>query len=260
MSCTYHPLLYDLTFPGGVRGDIDGYRRRARESGGPVLELGAGTGRITIPIAQDGLHVHAVDRDSGMLDALRRKAAALPAEVAERITIAEADMRSVQLDQRFALVIIPFRAFLHNVSSDDQLACLRAVHGQLRPGGRLAFNVFHPSLEFMSRHVGPFENTWRLMSTFPTPDGGLVVRSETSKFDTPRQRLRALIRYDVFDASGALTASYLEQLELAYLYSRDIRHLLEETGFTEIRISADFDGRPFEHDTDELIVDAVRAG
>jgi SAM-dependent methyltransferase len=258
MPATYHPFLYDLTFPGGVRGDIDGYRRLARESGGPVLELGAGTGRITIPIAEDGLDIHAVDRDSGMLDALRRKAAALPADVAERITITQADMRSVRLDQRFALVIIPFRAFLHNLTPDDQLACLRSVHGQLRSGGRLAFNVFHPSLEFMSRHVGPFENTWRLMATFPTPDGGLVVRSETSKFDTPRQRLRALIRYDQFDASGALTATYLEQLELAYLYPRDIRHLLERAGFDDIRISADFEGRPFEHDTDELIVEAVR--
>src|SRR5262249_60127441 len=105
MSLAYHPFLYDLTFPGSVRGDIDGYRRLARESGGPVLELGAGTGRITIPVAQDGLHVDAVDRDSGMLDVLRRKTAALPAEVAERITISEADMRSVQLDRRFALVI-----------------------------------------------------------------------------------------------------------------------------------------------------------
>ena len=259
MPATYHPFLYDLTFPGSVRGDIDGYRGLARESGGPVLELGAGTGRITIPIAQDGLAIHAVDLDPGMLATLRQKAAAQPADVAERITITEGDMRSVQLDRRFSLAIIPFRAFLHNLTPEDQLACLRSVHGHLRAGGRLAFNVFHPSLEFMSRHVGPFENTWRLMATYPTPDGGLVMRSETSKFDTPRQRLRALIRYDQFDASGVLTASYLEQLELAYLYPRDIRHLLEQAGFSEIRISADFDGRPFEHDTDELVIEALRA-
>ena len=58
------------------------------------------------------------------------------------------------------------------------------------------------------------------MATYPTPDGGLVMQSETSKFDTPRQRLRALIRYNQFDASGVLTASYLEQLELAYLSPR----------------------------------------
>ena len=110
----------------------------------------------------------------------------------------------------------------------------------------------------MSRRVGPFENTWRLMATYPTPDGGLVMRSETSTFDTPRQRLRALIRYDQFDASGVLTASYLERARARLSLSRDIRHLLEQAGFSEIRISADFDGRPFEHDTDELVIEALR--
>ena len=81
-----------------------------------MLELGAGTGRITIPIAQDGFAIHAVDLDPGMLATLRQKAAAQPADVAERITISEGDMRSVQLDRRFALAIIPFRAFLHNLT------------------------------------------------------------------------------------------------------------------------------------------------
>ncbi|MBW8713162.1 MAG: class I SAM-dependent methyltransferase [Acidobacteria bacterium] len=70
-------------------------------------------------------------------------------------------MRTFQLAERFALIIAPFRAFLHNVTESDQLACLRRVHEHLRPGGRFAFNVFHPSLEFMSQHAGALAGVWR---------------------------------------------------------------------------------------------------
>jgi hypothetical protein len=86
------------------------------------------------------------------------------------------------------------------------------------------------------------------------------MRSETTKFDTPRQRLRSLHRIDQFDASGMLTRTYLQQLDLAYLYPPDIRHLLEAAGFSGVRISSDFDGRPFDRDTDELVIEALRAG
>jgi len=259
LSASYDPFLYDLTHPGSFRGDVEGYRRFARESGGPVLELGAGTGRITIPIAEDGLAIHALDRDSGMLGVLRHKLAALPSVVSGRVAVIQADMRRFRIDRTFALVIIPFRAFLHNVTSDDQLDCLRCAHSHLRAGGRLAFNVFHPSLEYMSRQIGALEGAWRLAATHPTPDGGMVVRSETTRYDTPHQRLRSLHRYEQFDDSGVLTRTTLRELELAYLYPPDILHLLERAGFSSIRISSDFDGHPFDRDTDELIVDAVRA-
>ena len=141
-------------------------------TGGPVLELGAGTGRITLPVAQQGLSVHALDAHPGMLDALRRKTSALPREVRELITITEGDMRRFRLDRTFSFVIIPFRAFLHNLTADDQLACLQCVREHLVPGGRLAFNVFHPSLEFMAQHAGPLAEYLALdRLTSPQPEG-----------------------------------------------------------------------------------------
>ena len=111
--------------PGPLQGDIEWYCRKAVESGGPVLELGAGTGRVTIPIAEAGIRVSALDLDAGMLGRLRQKAATLPAEAQSRVTVHHGDMRSFALDEQFALVIIPFRAFLHNLTRDDQLATLR---------------------------------------------------------------------------------------------------------------------------------------
>jgi SAM-dependent methyltransferase len=254
----YDPAFYDLVNSGPFQDDIDWYRARAREAEGPVLELGAGTGRITIPIARDGVSICALDAEPRMLDALRVKLAALPADVRQRVTMTTGDMRSFQLEPRFALVIAPFRAFLHNLTTDDQRACVRCVYEHLRPGGRFAFNVFHPSLEFMSRNAGPLQGVWRWRDTYPRPDGGCVLRSDANRYDTVRQRVYSMHRHEEFDAEGTLTRTYLQRLELAYLYPADIRYLLTEGGFTSIAIEGDFHGRPFERDTDELVVVAQR--
>jgi SAM-dependent methyltransferase len=240
-----------------VLGDIDWYRRRAKTVGGPVLELGAGTGRITIPIAEDGVTIHALDASAEMLGVLRRKVASLSDDVRGRITITEADMRSFELAEKFALVICPFRAFLHNLTDDDRLACLGRVRAHLRPGGRLAFNVFHPSLEVMARNVSALGGVWRWTKTLPHGDGGHLVCSEATRYDTVRQRLHSQHRYEVYGADGNLTRTFLHQLELAYLYQGDVRGLLRQAGFGSIHIAGAADGRPVENDTDELFVEAT---
>ena len=191
---------------GTLQGDVEWYRRKAVESGGPVLELGAGTGRVTIPIAEAGIRVSAVDLDAGMLDRLRQKAATLPAEAQSRVTVHHGDMRSFALDEQYALVIIPFRAFLHNLTRDDQLATLRRAHAHLRPGGELALNVFHPSLQYMAANAGAYAGVWRWRQTVTLPDGRFVVYSEASRYNTVRQRLESMIRTEEFRRRWILAA------------------------------------------------------
>jgi len=258
MAATYHPAFYDIVNPDAFLGDVDWYRGKARDAGGTVLELGAGTGRITIPIAQDGASVWALDADAGMLDALRHKVSALPPHIQERVTITAGDMRSFALDHSFALVIAPFRAFLHNLTPDDQFACICRVYEHLQPGGHFAFNVFHPSLEYMARNAGALEGVWRWTATHPLPDGGHLLRAEANRYDTVQRRVHSLHRYEQFDSDGNLIHTFLHRLELAYLYPTDIRHLLKEGGFGAVEIYGDFQGRPFNNDTDELVIDARR--
>lgn len=252
----YDADVYDVMHPGSLQGDIQWYCRKAVDSGGPVLELGAGTGRITIPIAEAGVRVSAVDLDGGMLGRLRQKAASLPADVQSRISAHPGDMRTFTLDEQFALIIIPFRAFLHNITRDDQLATLRRAHAQLRPGGELALNVFHPSLQYMAANAGAYAGVWRWRKTLKLPDGGFVVYSEASRYDTVHQRLESMIRTEEFGADGDLRRTNMMHLELAYLYPSDIASLLAESGFELVRVSGDFLGRPFERDGDELVVEA----
>ena len=151
---SYQPDLYDVVTPPDVQGDVDWYRDKAQSSGGPVLELGAGTGRITLAIAAAGIPIHALDSDDAMLERLRLKLESAPADVRARTTVVAGDMRTFDLAERFALIICPYRAFLHNVTEADRVACLAKVRQHLRPSGRFAFNVFHPSLTFVAQHSG----------------------------------------------------------------------------------------------------------
>jgi SAM-dependent methyltransferase len=252
----YDPEIYDIVHPDSVQGDVEWYRKKAAASAGPVLELGAGTGRITLPIAEDGIRITALDVDAGMLGRLREKVAALPDEARSRVSVHQGDMRNFTLAEAFALVIIPFRAFLHNETLDDQLATLKGAHNHLKAGGELAFNVFHPSLEFMSAHSGRQAGTWRWSGTSDRPDGRFVTFADASRYDTVQQRVHSLIRAEEFGTDGVLLRTHMMRLELAYLYPADIRQLLERSGFDLIRMSGDFTGRPFERDGDELVIEA----
>jgi SAM-dependent methyltransferase len=157
----YKPELSDIVTPASFRGDAEWYRSKARQCGGPVLELGEGTGRISLGIAQDGVSVHALDADPAMLERLTQKLAQQPPEVREHVVVRVGDMRTFKLTGRFALSIAPFRGFLHNLTERDELACLDRVREHLRPGGCFAFNVFHPSLEYMAHHAGALAGVWR---------------------------------------------------------------------------------------------------
>ena len=225
-----------------------------------MLELGAGTGRVTLAIAAAGVPIHALDASPEMLDALQAKLAAAAGEVRDRVTLVAGDMRSFEVPERFALVIVPFRAFLHNITDEDRLATLGRVRHHLRPGGRLAFNVFHPSLELMSHHAGALAGRWRWIANFPRPSGGFVARSEANRYDTVQQVVHSQHRYEEYDDRGVLMRTTVHSLELAYLYPGDIRHLLTRAGFTDVAIHGGFSGRAPASDTDELAVEATSPG
>jgi len=125
-----------------VTEDIPFYVDLALRAGGPVLEIGVGSGRIAVPTALAGVEVVGVDTSEAMLARARAKAKAL------RVTLRliRADMRELPDLGCFPLVTVPFRAFLHLRDDRERLAVLRALRRRLLPGGTLAFDVFHPDV------------------------------------------------------------------------------------------------------------------
>ena len=120
-------------------GDAAFYRALAEETGGPVLELGCGTGRVLLPIAALGIPCVGVDASPAMLAALRAK------NPPPNLELVEGRMETFDLGaRRFGLVTSPFRAFLHLLDVPSQLAALANIRKHLAPGGAFAFDIFDP--------------------------------------------------------------------------------------------------------------------
>jgi SAM-dependent methyltransferase len=132
--------IYD-PWSRSVTEDVPFYLDEARRTGGPVIELGVGTGRIAVPIASDGIHVIGVDSSPGMLDVCAERAELAGVSVDLRV----GDLREPPVDERVPLVICPFRSLLHMRTDEDRRRALRAVRRLLEPRGRFVFDVFTPS-------------------------------------------------------------------------------------------------------------------
>ena len=135
------PDLYDAHYLA-YRDDLPFYARLAADAGGPVLELGAGTGRVTEALARAGHEVVAVDASPAMLARARERLSS--AGRLDRVRLVEADMRRLDLGGLFPLVIAPFNALMHAYTLDDQDATLAGVVGHLGAGGLFAFDLYAP--------------------------------------------------------------------------------------------------------------------
>lgn len=146
-----------------VTEDIGFYVQHAVASGGPVVELAVGTGRIAVPIAQQGVPVIGVDSSPAMLAVAEEAARA--AGVAGLVDLRLGDLREPPVPERVPLVVCPFRSLLHLETEAEKLRALLAAHELLAPGGRFVFDVFAPTQEdiaatdgrWLEREPGIFE-------------------------------------------------------------------------------------------------------
>lgn len=142
--------LYDLEYAEHDE-DVDWYVMHARRADGPVLELGCGTGRLTLPIARSGVAVHGVDRAPRMLRVLEDKLAGEELSVRQRIRLIESDYRTLEPDRTFGAVLWPFNALHHCEGPDDLVATLERIRGWTSPQGRLALDCYLPDVELYDR-------------------------------------------------------------------------------------------------------------
>jgi ubiquinone/menaquinone biosynthesis C-methylase UbiE len=212
-------------------GDIAFYGELARATGGPLLELGCGTGRTLLPIAQTGIECVGVDASPAMLAVLRQKSPPPNVELVES--------RMEQLDlagRRFRLVTCPFRAFSHLLDVEAQLAALAAVRRHLEPGGTFALDVFDPKLA----HIARLEEPEHLAATFR--DAGREVRRwDTIRRDLSRQVMTISFRF----ASEAPDLCGVGEIQMRWFYRFELEHLLARAGFGDLQFFGGFDRRPW---------------
>lgn len=231
--------LYDHVTLYRERTDIAFFVDAAREAGGPVLELGCGTGRVLIPTARAGIDIVGLDASPDMLAVCRERLRREPDAVRSRVALVEGDMRSFAIDRSFALATIPFRPFQHLLTVDDQLACLASIRRHLSDGGRLILDVFNPSLDFLvDFRVG---EEFGREPEFTTPDGRRVVRWQTFVAgDRFNQVNEHELIYDVRHPDGR-EERLVQRLTIRYLFRFEVEHLLVRAGFAVEHLYAGYD-------------------
>ena len=214
--------------------DVAFYRALAREAGGPVLELGCGTGRALLPIAADGIPCLGLDASQTMLDALLAK------QPPPGLRVTRAAMQRFDLGaERFALIFSAFRAFQHLYTTEDQLACLACVRRHLAPSGRFAFDVFNPRLARIATLEEPEFEELRFAHA-----GDEVVRHTSVTRDLGRQLQRVRFRYER-RRGGAVLGNDRVEFDMRWFYRFEVEHLLARAGFAQIAVYGDFDRSPF---------------
>ena len=239
------PEVYDLTYSWQTE-DIPFYIARAREASGPVLEAGCGTGRVLLPILEAGVDIDGFDLHPGMIEELRRKAAA------RGLTpqIAVADMRDFTMPRRYLLITIPFRSFQHLLTTADQVAALRCMREHLDPGGALVFNVFFPSFERMAQPEGEPE----LEREFANPETGLpIAMYVTRRSDRVNQILSVEREVVESDARGYAAKTHRDRFRMRWTWKPEMELLLAAAGFTRWGVAGGFDGRALESGAMEMV-------
>lgn len=243
-GATLHVRCYDSIHAGNgpaVQGDVRFYLDLARRSGGDVLEIGVGTGRVALRLVEAGIQVAGLDSSAAMLAIAAEKAAA--GGFADRLRLEQADMRDFDLaGRRFGLATIPFRAFQVLLTPQDQLATLAAIRRHLEPGGILALHLFDPNLRLLlpdasgiiDRQVGVDRDTGRPVEAV----------LETAVLDHVNQVRRDQWQYRAFAADGTIAEEQALELSLRWTFRWEMRHLLVLAGFTVEAEFSDFVGSP----------------
>lgn len=248
------PLYYDHAY-ARRRSDVRFYAELAEKRGGPILELGVGTGRVARELARRGLDVVGVDSMPEMLAQARLRLEKLPLAARGRVELRRGDLRRLRLNRKFPLVISPFNVFMHLYERRDVEQALATVKHHLRPRGRFVFDVLLPDLQSLAR------------------DPLRIYRSGTVKRpgDGSRRKYRERFEYDA--TSQVQTVSMIFQhieepadIEITPLAHRqffpaELEALLHYNGFTIEERFGDFEGSPLDDESEsQVIVAKLRRG
>jgi SAM-dependent methyltransferase len=218
--------LYD-PWSASVVEDVAFYLEQARATGGPVVELGVGTGRVAVPLACDGVPVIGIDSSAGMLEVARERAELAGVELDLRL----GDFRSPPVEGPVPLVIAPFRSLLHMETDADRRAVVQAVHRLLQPGGLFVFDVFWPGADDIAETHG------RWLEREP----GIFERAD---WDEHRRTLTLRVRGEGMES----------ELSLGWISLSEWRELLGGEGFVVDGLYGWFDGTPWSGHEDSIWV------
>ena len=231
--------------------DLPFYVDLAKKSGGPVLELACGTGRVLLSIAREGIAVHGVDNSAPMLNTLNKNLKRQPKDVRELVSTISGDMRTFRSNRKYPLVIIPFRPMQHMYTVEDQLSALTTAAFHLEDDGILAFDVFYPKYEKIFSGIGEelLELEWH-----PPSDRRKVLRRYFRKeaVDKINQTFDATFIFRTF-CDEKLVGEETEPLKMSWYTYPQLRALFILAGLEIVSEYGSFARTPLDNTADQMI-------
>lgn len=240
-------LYYD--YFAGKEG-IPFFRRLMLRLGGPVLDLGCGTGPLAIDLAGAGLEVVGVDSSHYMLDVARDKRDKLSPSTKERLSLMEGDMLDFPYDGQFASVLIARGSFGHLLSTEEQLRCLANVRKLLPLGGKIVLDLYPPSLDMIQGGISVGRSV--------AVDGDInLLRTIHTRCDLNTQRCFFTIIYQQYKG-GVLLEQVLEESATSLLFPREVLLLLRQSKFAVEEVYGDTSGGSFTASSRRMIIVASK--
>ena len=251
-----YPENFDeITIYQGLAFDVARYKEIASETGGPILELCCGTGRVAIPLAREEFDVTAVDISGGMLERFGANLAREEEGVRARTKLVRQDVTRLALEEKgFRLAVIAFNSLLCIPEFRGQLDALRSVSEHLAPAGLLVVDIVNPlNLKIHG------DETPKPFFTRKNPHNGNVYTrfAMADAFDeNHRQRMHGW--YDELDPDGTVRRRPYS-VYWRPIFRFEIELMLERTGFELIKIEGGHLREPYAAQSPRMLIQARKA-
>lgn len=229
--------------------DIQLYAELAEEYGGPIIDIGCGTGRVMMPLARAGYEVHGIDNEKAMLDRAELYRTQLKLDPKNMI-LHYGDVLTYQLDKKFPLVLVPYNGMMHFHSQEAQLAVLKKLREWVENDGLLVLDLPNAGEVFASQDTSSIT----LERTFLEPETGHIVMQQSVSFlDRVSQLFKVTWIYDEITSDGTVKRTFAPIMLYYYFYS-EMRLLLQQAGFEIEAVYGDVDYAPFEDGCERMVI------
>ena len=230
------------------REDVDFYAAFAKQHGGPVLELGVGTGRVAIEIAKLGISLVGVDRMPSMLHEFKARLADEPKSVRSQIALKKGDLRTFRMPKKFPLVISPFNVFMHLYERVDLEQAFETVHAHLAKDGTFLFDVLMP--DHGALHRDP-DRIYRCPMITNPSDNKKYTYTESFDYDAVTQVQMVTM---AFSEVNHPENTYITPLAHRQFFPAELEALLHYNGFDVQERWGDYNRGPLKADSESQIM------
>ena len=237
-------LIYDANIYDGLNtflSDLQFYKKwMPKNKEAKILELCCGTGRLTIPIAKDRYDICGVDYTPSMLEQARAKAS----EANLEIDFIEADIRSLNLQEKFDLIFIPFNSIHHLYKNEDLFKALEGVKNHLKEEGLLLLDCFNPNIQYIVES----EKGENVVAEYTTSDGREVLIKQTMRYENATQINRIEWHYFI---NGEFHS--VQNMDMRLFFPQELDSYLEWAGFSLIHKFGCFEEEIFSDESEKQI-------